>query len=93
MKNEVWGRDDLVAVAAVRYCLGRMTYIVGDCCEWLIQQWPNFKPNARLVIQKDIEEAFKHDDFARKNDNKTFLPLGSDCDRHEWELVRKLWKD
>ena len=24
-----------MALAAVRYCLGRMSYIVGDCCEWL----------------------------------------------------------
>lgn len=24
-----WGRDDLMALAAVRYCFGRMSYIVG----------------------------------------------------------------
>ena len=26
-----WGCDGLMALAALRYCLGRMTYIVGDC--------------------------------------------------------------
>jgi hypothetical protein len=26
-----YGRDDLMAVAAFRYSLGRMTYIVSDC--------------------------------------------------------------
>lgn len=31
-----WGRDDLMASAAVRYCLGRSTYIVGDRADWLI---------------------------------------------------------
>lgn len=30
-----WGRSDLMATAAVRYCLGRCSYIVGDCVDWL----------------------------------------------------------
>jgi hypothetical protein len=30
MKDKNFGRDDLMAIAAFRYCLGRMTYIVGD---------------------------------------------------------------
>jgi hypothetical protein len=28
--------DHQVAVWAVRYCLGRMTHVVGSCVEWLI---------------------------------------------------------
>ena len=31
-----YGRDDLMAVAAFRYSLGRMTYIVSDCAHWLL---------------------------------------------------------
>ena len=85
-----WGRDDLVALAAVRYCLGRMTYIVSDCADWLVQQWPNIKPSARAIIQRDIEEAFARDDEAREA-GKEHKPLGCDCDRAEWEKVRKLW--
>lgn len=61
-----WGRDDLMAIAAVRYCLGRMTYITSDCSEWLLQQWPNIKPTARAVIKRDIDESFARDDDARE---------------------------
>lgn len=85
-----FGRGDLMAIAAVRYCLGRMTYITSDCSDWLTQQWPNITPNARNVIQRDIEEAFERDDAAREAGD-TYKPLGWDCDRASWEKVRKLW--
>lgn len=85
-----WGRDDLMAIAAVRYCLGRMTYITSDCSEWLVAQWPNIKPNARAVIQRDIDEAFARDDEARESGD-SYKPLGWDCDRAVWQKVRELW--
>ena len=75
-----YGRDDLMAVAAFRYSLGRMTYIVSDCAHWLCEQWPNIAENARKVIQRDLEEAFKRDDEARA-DGQYFKPLG-----HDWLL-------
>ena len=86
-----YGRDDLMAVAAFRYCLGRMTYIVSDCACWLIEQWPNIAENARKVIQRDLEDAFKRDDEARADGND-YKPLGHDCDRMQWEKVRRLWQ-
>ena len=85
-----WGRDDLMAIAAVRYCLGRMTYITIDCSEWLVHQWPNIKPSARAVIQRDIDEAFARDDEAREAGD-SYKPLGWDCDRAVWQKVRELW--
>ena len=85
-----WGRDDLMAIAAVRYCLGRMTYITSDCSEWLVAQWPNIQQSARAVIQRDIDDAFARDDEAREaGDN--YKPLGWDCDRVAWQRVRELW--
>ena len=86
-----FGRDDLMAVAAFRYSLGRMTYIVSDCADWLCEQWPNIAENARKVIQRDLEEAFKRDDEARADGND-YKPLGHDCDRAQWEKVRRLWQ-
>jgi hypothetical protein len=80
-----------MAIAAVRYCLGRMTYITSDCAEWLCEQWPNIKSSARAVIQRDIEEAFTRDDEVRARD-VAYKPLGWDCDRAEWEKVRALWR-
>lgn len=85
-----WGESDLMAVCAVDYCLGRQTYIVGMCADWLNQYWGNFSQGARDLIQRDVEEAFKKDDEALESGGRR--ALGSALDRAEWERVRKLWR-
>lgn len=87
LRHQPFGRDDLMAIAAFRYCLGRMTYIVSDCADWLIQQWPNISKQAQAIIRRDLEEAFQRDDADRLN-NSIHKALGHDCDRNEWERVR-----
>lgn len=87
-----WGRDDLMAIAAVRYCLGRQSYIVGDCADWLHAQWPHISAHARSIISRDIDEAFTRDDAARASGSE-YLPLGMDIDRRVWEGVRRMWQD
>ena len=86
-----WGRDDLMTIAAVRYCLGRRTYIVGDCVDWMREHWHAWTPNMRSVIQRDVEEEFRRDDEARARGDE-YKPLGMDMDRKEWERARLLWK-
>mgnify|MGYP003441886102 FL=1 len=78
-----FGRGDLMAVAAVRYCLGRMSYIVGDCADWLCEQWPNIEPKMRIVIERDIREAVKRDTESREG-GREHHPLGMDMDREQW---------
>ena len=90
MSNPPYGRDDLMVIAAFRYCCGRQTYIVSDCADWLIQHWASFATNARKVIERDLEDEFNRDDEARANGND-HKPLGADCDRQAWERVRALW--
>lgn len=85
-----WGRSQLMAIAAVRYCLGRQTYIVGDCADWLIEVWPRLQESVREIILRDIEDGFRRDDEARARGEK-YLPLGADMDRRQWERVRGLW--
>ena len=84
MSDHPWGRADLMATAAVRYCLGRSSYIVGDCVDWLLANWERFEPGCRLVILRDISEAIQRDDEARERGDQ-YLPLGMDMDRREWE--------
>ena len=84
------GRGDLMIVAAVRYCLGRMTYIVSDCADWLIHIWPTIDPKTQGIIRRDIEEAFARDDEYRES-GQEYKALGHDCDRAQWLRVRKLW--
>ena len=86
----ILGRNHLMAVAAVRYCLGRQTYIVGECTDWLVQIWPHLIESAREIIRRDVEEAFERDDLQRA-DGLTYKALGDDCDRERWERVRRLW--
>jgi hypothetical protein len=89
-KSSPWGRDDLMAMATVRYCLGRMTYIVSDCADWLIEHWENIAENTREIIKRDIEEAFEQDDDDREK-GREYKRLGHDADRQQWERVRQLW--
>lgn len=79
-----WGRSDLMAIAAVRYCLGRSNYIVGDCVDWLLEQRHAIEPPAMAIIERDIREALARDDEARRRGDE-YRPLGMDIDRAEWE--------
>jgi len=90
--KEAWGFNGLMASAAFRYCLGRQTYIVGACADWIISNWEKFPQNVKTLIEREVEEEFEKDDKERMhNANATWLPLGHDCDRKEWERVRGLW--
>ena len=91
MNDKLYGRSNLMIIAAVRYCLGRQSYIVGDCCDWIIANWQDWSERTRNLIQSDIEEEFKRDDESRE-EGREFHPLGMDMDRAEWERVRRLWK-
>lgn len=82
-----WGRNELMALAAVRYCLGRQSYIVGDCVDWLLACWPKFSGPCKCSIFRDVFEAFKKDDeFLERGDS--YRPLGMDVDRAQWERFR-----
>lgn len=84
------GHDHLMFIAAFRYCLGRQTYIVGDCADWLIKTWPLLSDQTKAIIKRDLEDEFRRDDEAR-SDGHDYKPLGADCDRKQWARVRQLW--
>lgn len=88
---QAWGPGQFVVVAAFRYCLGRQTYIVQECADWLLMHWPAIEQPVRSLIQRELERAFEHDDRARVGDAQGYKPLGWDCDRQQWERVRSLW--
>lgn len=79
MLLEPWGPNDLMATAAVRYCLGRRTYIVNVCADWVVRNWENFQSQTKTAIRADVEELLAGN------------RAGDDCDRADWERVRKLW--
>lgn len=91
-KPRPWGKEDLMVLAAFRYCVGRRTYIVPECVEWLFVNWPEFSDSIKGLIQKELEELFDQDDLYRAGEWGDYRPLGDNCDRQEWERVRALWE-
>jgi hypothetical protein len=81
------GRSGLMVTAAVRYCIGRRSYIVSDCADWILANWGDWPENVKTIIQRDIEQ-----EFDRDVQNPNWKPIGDDCDKREWEKVRALWE-
>lgn len=49
--------SQLMVIAAFRYCLGRQSYIVRACLDWLRANWGSFTQNTKLIILRDTIEA------------------------------------
>lgn len=65
----------LLTIAAFRYCLGRCSYIVSECCEHLITNWDNLHDATKILIVEEIEEAFEKGCY------------GMRCDKNSWQRV------
>lgn len=48
--------DYLMLTCAIRYCLGRHTYVVGCAEEWIKKFWGELKEGERAVIRRDIQQ-------------------------------------
>ncbi len=86
-----WGWQDLMVLAAFRYCMGRTSYISSVCADWLVDKWPELPPRSKALIRTELDRAFVQDDEDRATGATSFKALGWDCDRAKWEKVRALW--
>lgn len=68
-------------VSAVRYALGRRTYIVYDTVNYIAHVLPYLMRNDINVIYKDIVEA--------ESENR----LGDECDVESWMYLKKRIED
>lgn len=66
---------ELLQLAAFRYCLGRRSYIVDPCCEYLIKNWDSFLKSTQNIIREEITQA-----IVTKN-------CGMSCDEACWQKV------
>lgn len=73
----IWGHHDLMVTAAHRYCLGRRTYIVSQCVEWLMHNWEKFEDTTKKLIIEETQEALE-----RNN-------AGDACDIDQWQSLIK----
>lgn len=65
-------------VSAVRYALGRATYVVSETTQWLREHWSELRPGTRETILRDVLRALAAND------------VGMTCDRREWESIAAL---
>lgn len=70
--------DDLMTVAAFRYCLGRASYIVSHCVEYLCKHWDQIPGNTKRLIHNEIQRAFEI---------KTY---GMEMDKKQWQKILDL---
>ena len=74
--NKIKQYEELVWICAVRYALGRRTYVTSCVSNFMIESIPEMSEKTKSIMIRDIEEC---------ND------LGMDCDRKNWNnLLKKL---
>lgn len=68
--------EELMAICAIRYCIGRESYIVHEGIEWAMR-YGRKSPNMRRLIIEEIERATNH---------------GSPSDKEQWMAVLQILK-
>lgn len=66
---------ELIVSSAVRYALGRRTYIVGVVCSYVKSHLDELSEPCRRNIKRDIREAYS---------------LGDKCDEREWKELERM---
>jgi hypothetical protein len=64
--------DQLMAMSAVDYCLGRQTYMVGVAEEWIQAHWDQFSGNTQYCMLRDICHAL---DRGNAGDKRIDAPI------------------
>jgi hypothetical protein len=71
---------EAMVICAFRYCLGRATYVVGECCDYLACVWHRLSPHTQHLILNEITEALQRD------------RAGMEQDRQAWTLFRNQYQ-
>lgn len=66
---------DFIVLSAVRYALGRATYIVEETVRWLETNWSRLNSTTQVLIQRDVQRGLDEGH------------AGMDIDRLAWERV------
>ena len=80
-------KDEHIMICAVRYALGRMSYMVDMVCEYITNKLPELSDSCIRVIIYDIEEEIE-------KCHKIGRTYGMECDEREWlRLLETLKKN
>lgn len=81
---------EALLIPATRYFMGRCTIAAACHARGLAEQWKILPVHIRSILRQDIAEELARDDAARVR-GESVLPLGQNCDRDLWDLVRRAW--
>ena len=78
---EGWPEEAGMAICAIRYTLGRRSYVVSDGIRWAREYGRKYLAVRRTVI-RDIEAAIE-----QKDQLPEYQPLGDEMDERGWRAV------
>jgi hypothetical protein len=81
----------IMVVAALRYALGRHTYVPGAIQDWISQHWDNLNSNTKTVIVRDT---FEHIYDEKRSPYQSASGAIGKYDLYTWEKfgIDKYWK-
>ena len=77
--------DETIIICAVRYALGRMSYMVGEVCRYVTFKRKALSMECLEIIIRDIEE-----ELGRYHNAGQML--GMECDEKQWTRLLELLK-
>ena len=77
--------DEQILICAVRYALGRMSYIVGEVAQYVFFKRGALSDQCKNIIIRDIEEELERYHAAGQT-------LGMDCDERTWKNLLEALK-
>ena len=78
--------EEQILICAVRYALGRMSYIVGTVCDYVKSKRNELSDNFKNIIIKDIEESVEYH-------HRTGQTVGMECDEKQWVQLLNFLKE
>jgi hypothetical protein len=79
----------IMVTCALRYSLGRMTYVPGAVQDWIKTYWDSLDSNTKCVVMRDVFD-FLYDEF--RTSGKHHTPFNG-YDIKEWEKfsINRFW--
>jgi hypothetical protein len=74
---------DVLWIGALQYYLGRQTISTHAFCDLLIAEHDALPDQVKLLVLRNLKEAFERDDRDREKERDCF-ELGHDVDRAKW---------
>lgn len=74
-----------IALVAMRYGIGRMSYAPSLIVNWLKRYWDTFNNNTKAILYRDLTEEIERANRYLKDNKDDLDYLGHTSDRQTWE--------